>query len=1066
MRSASALAPAAVLRSGLVLAVSLGALAGCRSGSALHRRYDNFRAYYNTYYNASRQLETGETALLNVNTPVDRTRLVELFPTGSAGGPSETFEDAIEKSAELLRQRPGSKWADDALLVIGKAYFYERNFVGAEQKFRETIAAAGLAGDRRLGDEARFWLGRTLAAADRYDEGVLALREGLALPDGDRYWQARMHLALGELNARAGRWDAATVDLRDGLAAVRDADLAARAALLLGQVEEAAGRYDAAAEAYGLALDRRPSYEITFAAEINRGLVLGLDAGRPDDGLALLTAMARDDKNFPRRAEVVLAQARVLAAAGRPDDARARFRDVLYDPALGGQSVRGEAHYRLAEFYRDALGDYVTAAAHFDTSATALQAPPTVAERPSRAAILGTTALASTYQTVARTSLQIAAIDSVLELGARGEEAFAARIAEIESVRRAEWVQQRREADALRTAQDFGGSGAIQTPFGQDPGLGGAAGRGVDTPGTGGDPGGAAGSTVETGFLGYRDPRTVQSGLLSFQRLFGDRPLVPNWRRRSAIQSGAGGQNLAGVTSDQSFAPGFNGLAGPPPLDLTGIPRTPEAQQALRMDRAALRYELANTFFLALDRPDRAATLYRLILEETPEAPVAPRTRYALAELEAGAGRAEAAAPLYRDVAALDSTSALGQAARARLEGREPEVAAPVDAGRDDADYAAARRLWDEGDPRAAATALVALGAADPDAPGAPRAFLAGALAYLESVRGDTTALADPLPPDLVPDALIGVAAPAAPAVTDDEVTPLSQRSQPLRAGVPVPIGAPAPAGSPAPAGDPGPVGAPPPAGVPVPVGIPAPVGSFVDDTAETGAPAGDVVPPDSASADSASAEIGGAVADVTLREYLTGLANRYPESPVSARARAVAATLPIPAPPPGETAPDEVAATDTPPTDVPPALPASAYGGLDGRAPLNLALGGVTLRAGPFATEGEARARLGTLPIARVRFAIATDGAEFFLLFGHFADVSIAEEALETAPPGLAEAVIVSGVAGLSVVAATEAIPGSGKPVPGATLPPASSALEDAVPAGASPAAPPAPRTDTPDRL
>ncbi|HEX9953451.1 MAG TPA: hypothetical protein VGB53_16905, partial [Rubricoccaceae bacterium] len=313
---------------------------------------------------------------------------------------------------------------------------------------------------------------------------------------------------------------------------------------------------------------------------------------------------------------------------------------------------------------------------------------------------------------------------------------------------------------------------------------------------------------------------------------------------------------------------------------------------------------------------------------------------------------------------------------------------------------------------------------------------------------------------------LIGVAAPAAPAVTDDEVTPLSQRSQPLRAGVPVPIGAPAPAGSPAPAGDPGPVGAPPPAGVPVPVGIPAPVGSFVDDTAETGAPAGDVVPPDSASADSASAEIGGAVADVTLREYLTGLANRYPESPVSARARAVAATLPIPAPPPGETAPDEVAATDTPPTDVPPALPASAYGGLDGRAPLNLALGGVTLRAGPFATEGEARARLGTLPIARVRFAIATDGAEFFLLFGHFADVSIAEEALETAPPGLAEAVIVSGVAGLSVVAATEAIPGSGKPVPGATLPPASSALEDAVPAGASPAAPPAPRTDTPDRL
>ena len=464
MRVLSALAPAAVVLAALVV------FSGCRSGSALHRRYDNFRAYYNTYYNASRQLDEGEQALLNGETPIDRTRLVELFPTGTASGSQATFEAAITKSAELLRQRPGSKWADDALLVIGKSYFYERNLVGADQKFRETIAAATLVNDRRLADEARFWLGRTLAAADRYDEGVLALREALALPDGDRYWQARMHLALGELNARAGRWDAATVDLRDGLEAVRDADLAARAALLLGQVEEAAGRYDAAAEAYDMALRRRPAYEIAFAAEISRGLVLGLDAARPDDALAALGTMARDDKNFPRRAEVALAQARVLAASGQPDAARARFRDVLYDPALGGQAVRGEAHYRLAEFYRDALGDFVRASAHFDTAATAIQAPPTLAQRPSRAAIVGTTVLASTYQTVARTSVQIAAIDSLLDLAALPEDAFAARIAEIESVRRAEWAEQRRQADAQRALQDFSGTGEVRTPFGQDPG--------------------------------------------------------------------------------------------------------------------------------------------------------------------------------------------------------------------------------------------------------------------------------------------------------------------------------------------------------------------------------------------------------------------------------------------------------------------------------------------------------------------------------------------------------------------------------------------------------------------
>ena len=1031
MRPARPAVPAA-----LALAVAFATLSGC--GALFGGRYNNFRAYYNTYYNATRSLEEGERALLNTTTPVDRSRLVELFPTGGAGGSNTTFDLAISKSAELLRQRPDSKWADDALLVIGKAYFYERNFAGAEQKFRETIAAAGVADDRRLADEARFWLGRTLAAADRYDEGVLALREALQQPDGNRYWQARMHLALGELNARAGRWDAATVDLRDGLDAIRDADLGARAALLLGQVEEAAGRYDAAADAYELALDRRPAYEIAFAAEINRGLVLGLDAGRAPDGLAVLDGMARDDKNFQRRAEVALAQARVLAAADRPDDAEARFRTILYDPDLAGQAQRGEAHYRLAEFYRDVRGDYVTAAAHFDTAATSISNVPTAAQRPSRAAILGTTTLASTYQTVARTSLRIAAIDSVLALGALDDDAFAARIAEIESVRRAEWVRERREADALRAVQDFGGTGSIQTPFGQEQRgvtnqrgvntAAGTAGRGVNTPGQGGSPADAAASTVATGYLGYRDPRTLQSGQLEFQRIYGDRPLVPNWRRRSALQGVATSSGTAG-SEREDFTPGATALAGPPPLDLSDIPRTPAARSALELDRAALRYELANTFFLALDRPDRAAVLYRQILAETPDAPVAPRTRYALAELEAGAG--QDASALYRDVAESDSASALGRAARARLEGRDPEEAAP--AVTDDADdrYAAARTLWDDGDPLGAARALVLLGDADPSAPGAPRAFLAAALAYADTIQRDSVALAAPMPQDLVPAALFADAAPPAtpaPAASStSEVT--SVGASPASSAVPDDVeelqvrrgrtvrprlaGAPAPVGTPetVEGGAPVPLNEGEPSAAPESVSpSPSPVPAVPDTTATAAAPA-----------------------SLTLREYLMALARRYPGTPVASRAQAIASSLPAPAVAPAEVLADAVPA---------PGVTREEFGGMTGRAPLNLSLGGVSWVIGPFETEGAAREKLGTLPVARIRFAIATDDQAFVLLFGHFPDAAAAEEAAETAPAAIIQEATVTPVAPYHIVEAANRPLGTPLPPPPAA--PASS-VQDA---------------------
>ncbi|HEX8384769.1 MAG TPA: hypothetical protein VF576_01225, partial [Rubricoccaceae bacterium] len=709
--------------------------------------------------------------------------------------------------------------------------------------------------------------------------------------------------------------------------------------------------------------------------------------------LAVLRAMSRDDKNYTRRGEVALAQARVLAASGDADGARARFFDVLYNPDLAGQSVRGEAHYRLAEFYRDALGDYVTAAAHFDTAATAIATAPTAAERPSRAAIVGAAAVATTYETVSRTSRRIAAIDSLLALGTLDEEAFQARIAEIESVRRAEWVQQRREADALRTAQDFGGQGLTTSPFGSDPGSEQTTGRGVTTPGTEGLGGMNPGSDPNAGFLGHRDPRSVQAGQLAFQRIYGDRPLVPNWRRRSAVQGGAIASGVGlGQTPDQ-FVTGLNGLAGPPPLDLSGVPRTPEAQADLITERASLRYELANTFFLSLDRADRAGVLYRQILDETPDAPVAARTRYALAELESSEGRLDEAAPLYRDVALTDSLGPLGRAALARLEGREPVAATPVLSDEAETIYSDARSLWDVGDPLGAAAALVALGSADPDGEGAPRAFFAAALAYADWARTDTLGLTAPLPPALIPAALVEVAPASTPAPVEPSVPPSDLPADaPTLDDLPVQTrGSRRDRRAPRPA-----------LPRPEPVGAPAPVGADSLDAGELlSAPAVDTPPsidPDSVLSepvqpdlpvDSSAVFTGTDVVPpdtlspppFTLREYLQALAARYPETVYARRAQEMVVAL---ATPDGTGAPSRGS------------LEAVTFDGFFGRAKINTELGGFVWRIGPLGSLAEALGPLDAAQRAGVRAFAATDGTAFFVLLGQFEDPTAATLAAE----------------------------------------------------------------------
>ena len=966
----------------LLVAVAGVSLAGCRPGSALHSRYNNFRAYYNTYYNATRSLEEGELALERAAVTVDRSRLVPVFPeTAGAGATTGPFQDAIDKSAELLRNRPDSKWADDALLLIGKAYFYQRNLAGAEQKFRETMAAAERSRDRRLGDEARFWLGRTYAASNRFDEGVGVLEDGLADEGGDRRWTARMRLALGELYARAGRWDEAARALRDGAPDEGDADVAARAYVLLGQIEEHAERWDAAADAYQLALDRRPAYELSFAALVGRALVLGVDAGRSDEAIQIVRRMRGDDKNFDRRGELAMLEARLRAAAGETQQAQALFGQVLYDAELQTpEAVKGQAHYRLAEFYRDALGDYVRASAHFDTAATTLRTPET-ALRASRDAILDVSDEARTYSVLASAARRIRAADSLLALGDLDEDAFRARIASIEAERTRVYRQEQRRLAELEVAQRFqtGGGGA----FGDQPGSTGFQGpqSAVRTPGS------TAPSASAGGFLSFRDPASVQAGQVAFAQRWGDRPLVPNWRRRAAVQAGdiASGRGTVSRTVQGGLELG----QGPPPLDLNAVPRTPAKRNELITELSGLRYELANAFFLSLGRADTAAVLYRAILSETPDLPVAVRARYALAEIERAAGRDDVARPLYESVAAAD-TSALGRSSRLRLGLETEEVGAgPVETS---AAYDAARSRWRGGDPLGGAEALVAVGDARPDAAVAPRAYLAAAAAYLDWAGADSLARSAPLPDRLVSRVLLETA--------------VSGQARP-----PVP---------------------------PVP-GEPDPLGDDEEDEAEeTPAGPGRTDPESGRPRRAPRQALGGVeglqparqaepaprpqarplVADVgylpvpdsasfTLRHHLAAVATRYPGTPYAERALLLATALPIPpvpspdsttapAPSAGDsmsTPTDAAAATDSTLVESSPAGPPAAVpSGLLGDAPPDPSGGGYAWRVQRATIAEEGEALTGVLRASGFRAATMRDGDGVVVVVGQFETEAQAE--------------------------------------------------------------------------
>ncbi len=716
------------------------AVTGCGRLSFVGNRFDNFSAYYNTYYNAEKALEEGVRALEEQMTRqvVDQDVYLPLFGgSGRAMTQRQPFEDAITKGADILREHPNSKWVDDAMMVIGEAWFHTRNYVGAGQKFQEVLTL-----ESPLHDRARFWLARTYIASGDFEAAYDHLQATLSREDVDRRWEPQLRLALAELHVQRENWEEAANELVAGLAGARDQQLAARAQFLLGQVYEVLERYGEAIGAYAAVEELKPPYELSYAAQYSVVRVQG-EYGDPAAAMRALRRMERDDKNYEHRAELAYLRGRILQVMGYYDDALTIFDELLYDPTANGAIVRGPTHYSLGTFYRDILLDFPYAAAHFDTAqrnlgssatvslvgSTGGSAPPQYAP----GAITDGDEQARIFLNYTEVLDRIAHMDSLLYLGSLDDSTFDAAILELRQRLKEELLEQQRLMERRQAESQFRGrdAGAM------DDGFGGRTPQGKDI---------GQGGVADAGFLYHRDPARMQEALSDFFLVWGERPLSPNWRRIDAVTA----LTETGEVEEFDMAAGFARLGDDLPfVDVSDVPRDSTSQRIMRSERALARYELANVLFLSMNMPDSAAAWYRLVIEESSEEPVAQRAYFALAEMQLSLGDTLAARTLYRDIMEGDAHSELAHQAAERL-GLEMASAVPADSlTRAEAAYASAHATWQDGDYGAALDSLVAVAGEYSTTPVAPRALLAAGRVYLEWAARDSLDVFAELPLDL-----------------------------------------------------------------------------------------------------------------------------------------------------------------------------------------------------------------------------------------------------------------------------------------------------------------------------
>ncbi|HSG08682.1 MAG TPA: hypothetical protein VLA36_09995 [Longimicrobiales bacterium] len=275
--------------------------------------------YYNALYNAEQLFTEGTRA--------DREGMDSLARV--------RFSEVVLKAAKGYRQEPAGEWADDALLLLGRAYLRLGDLRNARGALEQASAQA-TDDDVRLA--ADLYLGISYVQAGDAGTAVPLLNRGLqSLPEGrwaaeGHLWRARVLLAGGEVSA--GWWDL-------DRAGAMDRGLRLEAALDRVRWGVQLGDRDRVAEGVNRLLAYR---EAGVRVDTVLSLVDGV-SGRWGPEVAALLLAGADSARWQRnpRGLIRLGRARLLREAG--DTAAAR--EEVHRVADGYGESAAEARMEL-----------------------------------------------------------------------------------------------------------------------------------------------------------------------------------------------------------------------------------------------------------------------------------------------------------------------------------------------------------------------------------------------------------------------------------------------------------------------------------------------------------------------------------------------------------------------------------------------------------------------------------------------------------------------------------------------------------------------------------------------
>ena len=307
-------------------------------------------AYFNTFYNAKRYYKKAYHETLR-----NRTERLTSSETTNYG-------KAIEKASKLIRLYPESKYVDDALLLTGKSYYFQKEYHQALRQFDELQKSYP---ESELYLETSVWIAKCYLELENFRKAEIGFQKLLdkKLP---KHLQGDVFFHMARLYEENMMFDKAI----DSYKRAMQNDLGpmkAEAAFAIAVDYDSLRQYDKAAEYFNVVQTLDPVQGLQIEAEFRYAKSIK-NTGQYEKAIQLFQEMLMEEADKKLEAPIRLEIAQCLLLQGDIDGAMLAYRDIIEEYKRTTSAAR--AYFELGKIYEKYFQDYDRALDNFDNVKT------------------------------------------------------------------------------------------------------------------------------------------------------------------------------------------------------------------------------------------------------------------------------------------------------------------------------------------------------------------------------------------------------------------------------------------------------------------------------------------------------------------------------------------------------------------------------------------------------------------------------------------------------------------------------------------------------------------------